>query len=257
MKKPASIQGEDLQSPAAAPWPSRLAADREKPVESLRLSHRARTRLKREGISNIGELIEMTEDELLLIEHLGKKSITEIREALARRHLRLGMREGFSPFWKTNGGAPQTREALAPALPGAESLPEAAPLPAGESLSAEQIEFLSRHASALEELGRRGRQSLALEGVSYVYELAGLKPPQLAKLRGFNRHGLIKLEEAFKERGWNLGRALSPEQVSEILEFMDRKTAKPPGLNSKAEKRLRISGLSAAPSARGQPAAGP
>ena len=44
----------------------------EQPVESLQLSHRAQTRLKREGISYIGELIEMTEDELLLIDYLGK-----------------------------------------------------------------------------------------------------------------------------------------------------------------------------------------
>ncbi|KOR32199.1 hypothetical protein TI05_08805 [Achromatium sp. WMS3] len=67
-------------------------------VDELNITVRAANCLKAEGISLIGDLIQKTEMELLKGPHLGKKSVTEIKEVLATQGLSLGMRlENWPP----------------------------------------------------------------------------------------------------------------------------------------------------------------
>jgi DNA-directed RNA polymerase subunit alpha len=59
------------------------------PVDELDLSVRSYNCLKRAGISKISELLQKTEDEIMNMRNLGKKSVDEIKEKLAERNLSL------------------------------------------------------------------------------------------------------------------------------------------------------------------------
>tara|TARA_R100001530_G_C4220653_1_gene129844 strand:+ start:229 stop:603 length:375 start_codon:yes stop_codon:yes gene_type:complete len=64
----------------------------------LDISVRTRNCLRSENIYYIGDLVQTVESELLEMPNLGKKSLTEIKEALADHDLKLGMcLEGWPP----------------------------------------------------------------------------------------------------------------------------------------------------------------
>jgi DNA-directed RNA polymerase subunit alpha len=63
-----------------------------RPVDELELTVRSANCLKAESIYLIGDLIQRTEVELLKTPNLGKKSLTEIKDVLAKWGLSLGMR---------------------------------------------------------------------------------------------------------------------------------------------------------------------
>lgn len=59
------------------------------PIEELDLSVRAYNCLKRAGITKVGQVLEMTEEDLLSVRNFGRKSLDELRERLtARDYLR-------------------------------------------------------------------------------------------------------------------------------------------------------------------------
>ena len=69
-----------------------------RPIDDLELTVRSANCLKAESIYYIGDLIQMTEVELLKTPNLGKKSLTEIKEVLQSHGLMLGMRlDGWPP----------------------------------------------------------------------------------------------------------------------------------------------------------------
>ncbi len=69
-----------------------------RPVEELELSVRAQNCLQNAGIRLIGELVQKTEAEMMKTKNFGRKSLKEIKDALADLNLSLGMRiEGFDP----------------------------------------------------------------------------------------------------------------------------------------------------------------
>ena len=55
------------------------------PIERLELSHRTLNCLKRAHITRVGEVLEMSDDELLKIRNFGEKSLTELRGRLAEQ----------------------------------------------------------------------------------------------------------------------------------------------------------------------------
>ena len=61
----------------------------QRPVGDLELDMRAQNCLKAEDIETIGDLIKWSEVELLKTPNLGKKSLTEIKDALAAHDLKL------------------------------------------------------------------------------------------------------------------------------------------------------------------------
>ena len=68
------------------------------PVDDLELTVRSANCLKAENIYYIGDLVQRTEAELLKTPNLGKKSLTEIKDVLAKRKLQLGMKvENWPP----------------------------------------------------------------------------------------------------------------------------------------------------------------
>lgn len=62
------------------------------PVDDLELTVRSANCLKAESIYYIGDLVQRTESELLKTPNLGKKSLTEIKDVLAKYKLSLGMK---------------------------------------------------------------------------------------------------------------------------------------------------------------------
>ncbi|MBI3978984.1 MAG: DNA-directed RNA polymerase subunit alpha [Chloroflexi bacterium] len=52
------------------------------PIEELDLSVRAYNCLKRSGITKVGQVLDMTEDDLLAVRNFGRKSLDELRERL-------------------------------------------------------------------------------------------------------------------------------------------------------------------------------
>jgi DNA-directed RNA polymerase subunit alpha len=70
-----------------------------RPVDDLDLTVRSANCLKAENIYYIGDLIQRTENELLKMPNLGRKSLNEIKEVLASKGLSLGLKlENWPPL---------------------------------------------------------------------------------------------------------------------------------------------------------------
>ena len=75
---------QEKQQIGAATIPAKLY---DTPIEDLDLSVRAYNCLKRAGITKVGQVLEMSEDDLLGVRNFGRKSLDELRERLASRDL--------------------------------------------------------------------------------------------------------------------------------------------------------------------------
>ena len=75
------------------------------PIERLELSHRTLNCLKRAHITRVGEVLEMSDDELLKIRNFGEKSLTELRSRLAEQGV-----GGPSPEVALGSGGPAQLE---------------------------------------------------------------------------------------------------------------------------------------------------
>lgn len=73
-----------------------MARKLNRPVDDLELSVRASNSLKAANIRAIGELVSLTEDELMEFRNFGKKSLDEIKSILAPLGLSLGMNVGVT-----------------------------------------------------------------------------------------------------------------------------------------------------------------
>ena len=64
------------------------------PIERLELSHRTLNCLKRAHITRVGEVMEMSDEELLKIRNFGEKSLSELRSRLAEHGVGAGSSDG-------------------------------------------------------------------------------------------------------------------------------------------------------------------
>jgi DNA-directed RNA polymerase subunit alpha len=126
----------DKQPTSAVQIPSKLY---DVPIEDLDLSVRAYNCLKRAGITKVGQVLEMTEDDLLGVRNFGRKSLDELRDSLAERGFLEGSRlaatltappgvssEGVE---EEEGAEEEGEEAAAPAAVAPPSPQPAAPVP--------------------------------------------------------------------------------------------------------------------------------
>ena len=65
------------------------------PIERLDLSPRTLNCLKRAHLTKVGEILEMSDDELLKIRNFGEKSLTELRDKLSERGIAPNIAEGL------------------------------------------------------------------------------------------------------------------------------------------------------------------
>ncbi|MCC7011966.1 MAG: DNA-directed RNA polymerase subunit alpha [Planctomycetes bacterium] len=71
---------------------SKLSAVLSQPISELELSVRARNCLDGANITTLGQLVSMSENDVMNLKNLGKTSLTEIKNKLAERGLSLGMK---------------------------------------------------------------------------------------------------------------------------------------------------------------------
>jgi DNA-directed RNA polymerase subunit alpha len=160
----------------------------ETPISEFELSVRARNCLKKMNIQTLGDLVRLSEPELLSYKNFGETSLTEIRALLDRRGLRLGQ-------------PPEEIDAL---LQGQPAIVEPQPrvnVPPGSEI------MLSKPVSELE-LSVRARRCLQRLNISTIGDLIQHTEPELLSTRNF---GVTSLNE-IKGRLAELGLSLAPKQ---------------------------------------------
>jgi len=150
------------------------------PVTDFELSVRARNCLKKMNIRTLGDLLHVTEPELLSYKNFGETSLMEIKQMLTSKSLRLGqMRE--------EGPPKLTPSHARAALVGNEGI-LATPI--------SQIEFSVRSRRALERLG-----------VKSLGELATKTESELLGCRNFGQTSLNEVQQRLAEYGLRLREA--------------------------------------------------
>lgn len=160
----------------------------ETPVTEFELSVRARNCLKKMKVQTLGELLRLSEDELMAYKNFGEASLTEIKAMLSRRGLRLGQRpEEIDP------------SALAVTAPPS-TTPKVVVPPGSEAI-------LSKPVSELE-LSVRARRCLQRHNITTLGDLIQHSEQELLSTRNF---GVTSLSE-IKARIADFGLSLAPRQ---------------------------------------------
>jgi predicted DNA-binding transcriptional regulator AlpA len=94
-------------SDTAALTPKKQTRDLALPVTALGLSTRATNALLNDDVRSVAQLVPRTEAELLGIPNFGRGALTELKKALARRKLRLGMVVPKTPSESTPPTSPE------------------------------------------------------------------------------------------------------------------------------------------------------
>jgi DNA-directed RNA polymerase subunit alpha len=137
-------------------------------VADFELSARARNCLERANIVTLGDLTRISESELLAGKNFGETSLTEIREMMASKGLRIGQMLRMEPF-----PAPK------------------APVFVQEDIAPEQRAVLERPVADLN-LSVRSRKCLSRLGINTLGELVSRTPDELLGVRNF---GVTSLNE--------------------------------------------------------------
>ena len=145
------------------------------PVTDFELSVRARTCLKKMNIRTLGDLLRITEAELMSYKNFGDTSLTEIKAMLAAKGLRLG--QGLEDAHRA------ARRAVADSLKG--SGKEAA---------------LSKPVSDLQ-LSVRARKALHLLDIQTLGDLASHTEAELMGVKNFGATSLTEVKEKLGEYG--------------------------------------------------------
>lgn len=158
------------------------------PIEELDLSVRAYNCLKRVGITKVGQVLEMSEEDLLGVRNFGRKSLDELREKLEARGFIAGSRLAESA---------QASEAEAPE-------PEEAELaqPVVTAEEAEREEAPVEEEEATEEVEQKPEERLVIEERPEPEEAeapAERPEEQIADFEMYDEDFLERLEEEEKE----------------------------------------------------------
>jgi len=150
----------------------------ETPVTDFELSVRARNCLKKMNIRTLGDLLKITEAELLGYKNFGETSLDEIRQMLTNKGLRLGqaLEEQQS----------QARKDLLKTV--AANVPE---------------HVLNKSVNELE-LSVRSRKALQRLGVASVGELATRTEAELLGVKNFGQTSLLEIKQRLTELGLGL-----------------------------------------------------
>jgi DNA-directed RNA polymerase subunit alpha len=147
------------------------------PITDFELSVRARNCLKKMNIRTLGDLLHVTEQDLLGFKNFGETSLTEIKNVLSSKNLRLG----------------QLREEPAPAQP----------VQAASGASVENEGVLATPISQIE-FSVRARRALQRLNVRTLGELASKTEAELLACRNFGQTSLNEVQQRLAEYGLNL-----------------------------------------------------
>lgn len=153
----------------------------ETPVTDFELSVRSRNCLKKMSINRLGDLLRVTETELLAYKNFGETSLNEIKAMLSQKNLRLGQAidEGQPPM---------------PTFSARREPPAGAP-----------PEVLSKSVSELE-LSVRSRKCLQRLNIGSLGELATRTEAELLGTKNFGQTSLNEIKQRLKDHGLSLRR---------------------------------------------------
>ncbi|MDZ4753105.1 MAG: DNA-directed RNA polymerase subunit alpha C-terminal domain-containing protein [Phycisphaerae bacterium] len=149
------------------------------PVTDFELSVRARNCLKKMQIRTLGDLLKISEAELLSYKNFGETSLVEIKGMLQTKGLRLG--QGLE-----GGNYSRVRKEILDSLKG--QVPEA---------------VLNKPISVLE-LSVRARKALQLLNISSLGELAARTEAELMGVKNFGQTSLVEIKEKLAQNGLGL-----------------------------------------------------
>lgn len=167
----------EVETEVSALGPANAVLDT--PVTDFELSVRARNCLKKMQIRTLGDLLKITEAELLSYKNFGEQSLVEIKSMLASKGLRLG--QGL----EGQGRAGIRKEIL-------EEL---------KALAPEAV--LNKPISSLE-LSVRARKALQLLNITTVGELASRTEAELMGVKNFGATSLHEIRERLGQHGLSL-----------------------------------------------------
>ncbi len=167
----------------------------ETPVSDFELSVRARNCLKKMRVVTLGDLLKLTEPELLSYKNFGDTSLTEIKAMLDRRGLELGMDPN-----DIDVAAYADAISRQPTVPGVPGAPAAAPAPA---MSQGDDASLSRPVSELE-LSVRSRRCLQRLNIVTLSDLVAYSEAELLAARNFGQTSLNEIKSRLSEYGLQL-----------------------------------------------------
>ncbi len=148
------------------------------PVTDFELSVRARTCLKKMNIRTLGDLLRITEAELISYKNFGDSSLTEIKRMLAARGLRLG--QGLEDAHRA------ARRAIMEKLKGTGK----------EKILGKTVAELN--------LSVRARRALQLLNIQTVGDLASHTEAELMGIKNFGQTSLVEVREKLAEYGLSL-----------------------------------------------------
>jgi DNA-directed RNA polymerase subunit alpha len=173
------VASKDMQvetDPGASPLGNAVL---DTPVTDFELSVRARNCLKKMQIRTLGDLLKITEAELLSYKNFGEQSLVEIKGMLASKGLRLG--QGLE-----GQGRVGVRKDILDELKA--TVPEA---------------VLNKPISALE-LSVRARKALQLLNIATLGELASRTEAELMGVKNFGATSLHEIRERLVQHGLSL-----------------------------------------------------
>jgi DNA-directed RNA polymerase subunit alpha len=156
----------------------------ELPVTDFELSVRARTALKKMNIRTLGDLLRITEPELVSYKNFGENTLQEIKQMLAAKNLRLGQ--------GVDEGHRSARRQVSEEYRGTGK----------EGL-------LGRPVSDLR-LSVRARKALQLLNIQTLGDLASHTEAELMGVKNFGSTSLQEIKERLAEQGLSL-RILEPQ----------------------------------------------
>ncbi len=148
------------------------------PVTDFELSVRSRNCLSNMNVRTLGDLIRLSEQELLAFKNFGETSLLEIKNILNQKGLRLGM-------------MPREDTGMPPPMPGI--TPE----------SGEPESVMYKPVSDLD-LSVRSRKALDVLGVGTVGELMRMSEARLMACKNFGQTSLSEIKKKLADLGMNL-----------------------------------------------------
>ena len=153
----------------------------DQPISDFELSVRSRNCLKQMDIHTIGDLLSVTETELLSYKNFGETSLNEIKTLLTQAGLELGHGSG--------------------AAPGEPLLPPATP-----QVELDDPSLALRHVSELD-LSVRARKCLQRLGVNTLGDLVQHSEAELMATKNFGQTSLDEIQQLLVEKGLSLRRS--------------------------------------------------
>ena len=173
------MASKDMQVETEASFIGPSSAILDTPVTDFELSVRARNCLKKMQIRTLGDLLKITEAELLSYKNFGEQSLVEIKAMLSQKGLRLGQNlEG--------GGRGGIRKDILDELKAI--VPETT---------------LNKPISSLE-LSVRARKALQLLNIASIGELASRTEAELMGVKNFGATSLHEIRERLAQHGLTL-----------------------------------------------------